>query len=157
ARRRCGIEPMSKRFDARTRTALADAVEADARQLFEEKRTEMERARALDAKTIVIEFARGGPAGATPPLAPPIGYQLALARLDDAILARAAILYIWVTPEESRRKNEERATRGAEGDASILHHGVPHRVMLEDYGIDDMAYLIETSDRPGTVRIASRG
>ena len=29
--------------------------------------------------------------------------------------------------------------------------------MLGDYGMDDMAYLCDTSDRPGTVQVATRG
>lgn len=157
ARSKVGAAPKLASLDRHTRTALADAVEADARQLLDDKKAEMARGRDLTGKTIVIEFARGGPQGAKPPLPDPLGYQYSLARLSDAILERASILYIWVTPEESRRKNEARAKPGREGDASILHHGVPIRVMLEDYGTDDMAYLIDTSDRPGTVLVQAHG
>lgn len=157
ARAKVGADSRFGKLDARTRAALADAIEPDARQLLDAKKIEMQRGRDLASKTIVIEFARGGPDGAKPPLPAPLGYQYSLARLADAILERAAILYIWVTPEESRRKNDERARPGRDGDASILHHGVPIRVMLEDYGTDDMAYLVETSDRPGTVRVETRG
>ncbi len=105
----------------------------------------------------MIEFARGGPQGASMPLSPPFGYAYSFACLSDEILRRAAVLYIWVTPEESRRKNDERAKPGLEGDASILHHGVPIAVMLGDYGTDDMGWLIEQSDRPSTVRVETRG
>jgi hypothetical protein len=157
ARAKVGAEPRFGKLDARTRAALADAIEADARHLLDEKKAEMQRGRDLAGKTIVIEFARGGPDGAQPPLPAPLGYQYSLARLSDPILERASILYIWVTPEESRRKNEARAKPGRDGDASILHHGVPIRVMLEDYGTDDMGHLIETSDRPNTVRVETRG
>jgi hypothetical protein len=139
------------------RATLADRVEPDARHLLDEKRLEMSKATDLRDKTIVIEFARGGPQEATMPLEPPLGYSYSLARLSDPILERATILYIWVTPEESRRKNEARAKPGQEGDASILHHGVPLAVMLGDYGTDDMGWLIDGSDRPGTVRIEARG
>ena len=156
ARAKVGAVPKLNTLDRHTRAALADAVEADARQLLDDKKTEMQRGRDLNGKTIVIEFARGGPHGATPPLPDPLGYQYSLARLSDAILERASILYIWVSPEESRRKNEARAKPGREGDASILHHGVPIRVMMEDYGTDDMAHLIETSDRPNTVCVRTR-
>jgi hypothetical protein len=34
---------------------------------------------------------------------------------------------------------------------------VPIAVMLGDYGTDDMAHLIETSDRPDMVRVETRG
>ena len=40
---------------------------------------------------------------------------------------------------------------------SILHHGVPMAVMYSDYGCDDMAWLLETSDRPHTVRVEGEG
>lgn len=157
ARTKVGADPCFAKLDAPARTALVDAIEADARHLLDEKKAEMHRGRDLTGKTVVVEFARGGPDGSTPPLPAPLGYQYSLAQLSDAILERASILYIWVTPEESRRKNEARAKPGRDGDASILHHGVPIRVMLEDYGTDDMTYLIDSSDRPGTVRVETRG
>ena len=109
----------------------------------------------LDGATIVIEFARGGPEGATAPLPHPLGYEHSLAALSPDILDRASILYVWVTPEESRRRNEERAVPGRDGDASILHHGVPEAVMRGDYGMDDIGYLAETSPEPGTIAVRS--
>jgi hypothetical protein len=157
ARRKVGAEPAFGKLPPEVRGALAAAIEADARQLLDDKRAEMAKGADMSGKTVVIEFARGGPDGRRPPLAAPLGYQYSLGRLCDGILQRARILYIWVTPEESRRKNEERAKPGRDGDASILHHGVPICVMLGDYGMDDMAYLVDASDRPGTVRVESRG
>jgi len=105
--------------------------------------------------TVVIEFARGGPEGASMPLPAPTGYRYSLSLLSPDILARAVILYVWVTAEESRRKNRERAQPGADG--SILHHGVPEVVMRTEYGVDDMAWLLETSEVPGTVSVEAHG
>ncbi|MCK4857479.1 MAG: hypothetical protein KAT58_05900, partial [candidate division Zixibacteria bacterium] len=48
--------------------------------------------------TLLIEFSRGGEAP----------YQPALSRFDPAILKRAAIIYVEVSKEESRRRNEAR-------------------------------------------------
>ncbi len=106
----------------------------------------------LDDKTIIIEAARGGPNGSAFPLTPPQGYQYSLEQFSDNILDRASILYVWVTPEDSRRKNIERGK--PDGQSSILHHSVPMEVMLGEYGLDDMEYLIEQSGRPDTVEIS---
>lgn len=102
-------------------------------------------------KTIVIEAARGGPNGAAFPLTPPLGYASMLQQLSERILERASVLYVWVDPAESRRKNVERGR--PDGQGSILHHSVPLEVMLGQYGCDDIGHLLETSDRPGTVRV----
>lgn len=155
ARRAVGAAPELGRLAPDRRRDLETALEPEARQLLDDKLAGIPD--SLKGKTIVIEFARGGPQGSSMPLDPPYGYEYSFGRLSDMILGRASILYIWVTPEESRRKNEERARPGRDGDASILHHGVPIKVMLGDYGTDDMGYLIETSDRPGTVRVETRG
>lgn len=93
--------------------------------------------------TVIIEFARGGPSGTEFPLPEPHGYGFSLSFLSRDILRRASVLYVWVTPEESRRRNRERAQPGREGDASILHHGVPEVVMHEEYGSDDFGWLLE--------------
>lgn len=93
--------------------------------------------------TVVIEFARGGPEDIEPPLPDPYGYEFSLRHLSPDILRRAAALYVWVTPQESRRRNVHRAIPGLEGDASILHHGVPELVMRGDYGVDDFLWLLE--------------
>ncbi len=109
------------------------------------------RQRWSAASTIVIEFARGGPAGSSLPLPHPYGYRPSLAALSPAILAHAAALYVRVTPEQSRAKNRERAR--PDGEGSILHHGVPEKVMHREYGTDDFLWLLDTSDRPGTVGV----
>lgn len=155
ARMKVGAEPRLGLLGADARRKLESALESEARDLLKEKLAGIPE--TLEGRTIVIEFARGGAQGSTPPLAAPFGYQYSFSRLSDEILRRASILYIWVTPEESRRKNDERAKPGRDGDASILHHGVPIAVMLGDYGTDDMGYLIDSSDKPGTVRVETRG
>jgi hypothetical protein len=93
--------------------------------------------------TVLIELARGSPEGVEPPLADPYGWAFSLRYLSPDILRRAAALYVWVTPEESRRRNVDRAVPGLEGDASILHHGVPEVVMRGDYGVDDFLWLMD--------------
>jgi hypothetical protein len=109
----------------------------------------------LEGKTAVIEFARGGPEGTTPPLPPHHGYAASLPRFSSELLERAAILYIQVTPEQSRGKNRQRSRPGADG--SILFHGVPEKVLRSEYGTDDMQWLIERSPRPDTVQVEARG
>jgi hypothetical protein len=104
----------------------------------------------LKGKTIVIEMARGGANGAAFPLTPPRGYEYALSKLSETILDRSSILYVWVDPAESRRKNLERAK--PDGQGSILHHCVPMEVMLGDYGCDDIDHLLKTSGKPGTIK-----
>jgi hypothetical protein len=93
--------------------------------------------------TVVIAFARGGPTGTTPPLTAPHGYAFSLSFLSADILRRACALYVWVTPEESRRRNRERAHPVRGGGTSILHHGMPEVVMHEEYGMDDFHWLLE--------------
>jgi hypothetical protein len=89
------------------------------------------------------------------PLPDPLGYRASLARLSPDLLERSSILYIWVTPEDSRRKNFERTDPNDPG--SILNHGVPIEVMMQDYGCDDMAWLIGHSAVPGTVTVEAHG
>ncbi|MCS6914248.1 MAG: hypothetical protein RMK29_19670 [Myxococcales bacterium] len=153
ARSRVGAKPAFVSLPPAVRARLQDALEREAAELLESKNAGIPE--TLQGRTVVIEFARGGRQGATMPLPAPFGYRYSLSRLSPQILQRASILYIWVTPEESRRKNAERADPNNPG--SILHHGVPMRVMLEDYGCDDMEWLISQSDRPGTVRIEAHG
>ena len=136
-------------LDDRTIAGVAARLDQECRNMLEEKHRNYPD--TLQGKTLVIEFARGGPAGSEMPLPAPLGYGYSLSRLSEDILKRSVILYIWVTPEESRRKNEARTDPNDPG--SILHHGVPHEVMMKDYGCDDIAWLLETAERPGTVTV----
>lgn len=153
ARGKVGAEPAFGRLAPALRAELVAALEPEATDLLRDKNAAVHD--TLEGKTVVIEFARGGPDGATKPLPAPLGYQYSVAMLSDEILKRASILYVWVEPEESRRKNHERTDPNDPG--SILNHGVPMAVMLVDYGTDDMAWLIDNSGRPDCVKIAARG
>ncbi len=141
ARSAVGALPGLGMLDTRARRRLAAALEEEALELWTDLADSVES--WSDGDTVVIEFARGGPDGAAMPLTPPLGYAYSLGELSEDIVARSSILYVWVTPEESRRRNDERARPGRAGDASILHHGVPGAVMLDDYGSDDLPWLIE--------------
>lgn len=140
ARVLAGLEPAIEGLAPMTQKRLANALEQEARTVFDDKRAAVPA--SLEGKTVVIEFARGGPEGSSLPLPAPYGYRYALSQLSDEILERASILYVWVEPEESRRKNIERAVPGRDGDASTLHHGVPEAVMRNDYGTDDLMWLL---------------
>jgi hypothetical protein len=133
----------------RVRVKVADAIEAECRREVDARNAQAREGAA--GRTVVIECARGGPNGAAFPLTPPQGYGAAFAQLSEAILERAAVLYIQVEPAESRRKNVERGK--PDGAGSILHHSVPLEVMLGEYGTDDMAYLRGLSPRPDTIAV----
>lgn len=153
AARRVGGRVLLGDLDPSAQRALAAALEKEAQALEQEKHDAASQ--SLEGKTVVIEFARGGPLGAAMPLPAPFGYRYSLSRLSPEILQRAAILYVWVTPEESRRKNEARADPADPG--SILHHSVPHDVMVNDYGCDDMDWLEKSARVPGTVSVEAGG
>ena len=113
------------------------------------------RPTSLADKTVVIEFARGGPQGSSMPLKAPHGYLYSLAQLAPEILEKAAVLYVWVEPEESRRKNLARAVPNAEN--TVLFHAAPESVMINDYGCDDIAFLLETGKVPNAITIPAHG
>jgi len=139
--------------DEETRKKVAAKLEEECRKLTIER--EGQAAQDLAGKTVVIEFARGGPHGSPLPLPDCFGYKYSLAQLSEAILEKATILYIWVTPEESRRKNENRTDPNDPG--SILHHGVPIEVMMNDYGTDDLEWLEGQAEKPNTVPVEAHG
>lgn len=134
-------------------SCLAESLEAEAAAMLAAKHDAYPQ--SFENKTVIIECARGGPDGAALPLTGTFGYQYSLPQFCPEILEKAVVLYIWVTPEESRRKNCDRADPDDPG--SNLHHGVPMAVMLGDYGCDDMHWLMEHSEKPGTVTVRAWG
>jgi len=149
ARAKVGLPEALGDVPYRVRCRVADAMEEECRKELDYRNRICSE--GLAGKTIIMEAARGGPNGATFPLTPPHGYAYSFSRFSDAVLDRASILYIWVSPEESRRKNQERGR--PDGQSSILHHCVPLEVMLGEYGCDDMDWLVAQSSRPDTVKV----
>ena len=144
-----GIDPRIAMLSEDVINSLAESLEEEAKEIV--MSVESQFTDDLEGKTIVIECARGGPDGSELPLPEGYGYQYSLTLLSDQVLKDAVILYIWVTPEESRRKNSERANPDDPG--SNLFHGVPLAVMLNEYGCDDMTYLLEHTEVPRTITI----
>jgi len=152
ARIKSGLKPVffdndNLIFDKDTYLKIKEKLQKESKQLIDMKNREIPD--DLNGKTIVIEFARGGADGSVMPI--PYGYENSLRVLAREILQDAVILYIWVTPEESRRKNFERSDPNDPG--SILNHSVPIEVMMQEYGCDDMQYIIEKSDKKGYVKV----
>ncbi|HAF94732.1 MAG: hypothetical protein A2021_00605 [Elusimicrobia bacterium GWF2_52_66] len=150
---KAGISPRLSALDAGTITIITAALEKEARSMLDEKHAAYPA--SFEGKTIIIEAARGGAHGSAMPLAAPFGYRYSLGEFAPEIIKKAVILYVWVTPEESRRKNTARTDPNDPG--SILHHGVPMEVMMNDYGTDDMDWLEKNSEVPGTVTISAGG
>lgn len=144
-----GAPPGLSRLEPEVLAILTDALEEPATTFAQTRAT---TAPPRDA-TVVIEFARGGPKGADFETLAPRGYRHSLSLLRPEILEQAAILYVWVTPEDSRRRNRDRAR--PDGDASILHHRVREKAMLLDYSCDDFAWLLDHSEQPGTVTVTT--
>lgn len=149
AREKSQLAPVMGDIPWRIRMAVGEALEAECRRDLEARNAQA--AQGAKGRTIVIEAARGAPNGTGFPVTPPHGYGASFQQLSTQILERAAVLYIWVDPAESRRKNIERGLPNAQG--SILNHSVPMEVMLAHYATDDMAWLIEQSDRKDMVKV----
>ncbi len=150
---KCGIKPRLALLADSIAAAIKTDLQAEADKIIDEKQSSYPD--SFDGKTIIIEAARGGSQGSLMPLSGAYGYQYSLAQFDPQILQQASILYIWVSPEESRRKNADRANPDDPG--SNLFHGVPMAVMLGDYGCDDMMYLCQASERPDTITVPADG
>lgn len=148
-----GLPPRLAMLDEDVRNRIAESLKDEAERIFREKEAQIPE--SFEGKTIVIECARGGPDGSSMPLTGEYGYQYTLSQFAPDLLKDAVILYIWVTPEESRRKNNERANPDDPG--SNLFHGVPLSVMLGDYGCDDMQYLRENAEVPDTITVKTFG
>ncbi len=82
--------------------------------------------------TTLIEFSRGSEHG---------GYSEAFQHLSDEVLARAAILYVHVSFEESLRKNRRRFN--PDKPDSILEHALDDDKMDRLYRNDDFAAIAE--------------
>lgn len=153
AREKANLAPVFKFLDPDVKRLIAKKIENEAQKIIDEKIDTASK--DLSDATIIIEFSRGGPSDSTFPLPYPYGYGVALSLLDESILKNSAILYVWTTPEESRRKNEAR--RDPNDPGSILRHCVPLSVMYTDYGCDDIDYLISTSKIKGTINVETKG
>jgi hypothetical protein len=79
-----------------------------------------------EAHTVILEFSRGSEHG---------GYRAAYENLSDPVLGQAAVLYVRVSYQESRRKNRIRFNP-ARPD-SILEHGLPDARLEHLYRGDD--------------------
>ncbi len=148
-----GLPPRNSLLKPEVKKAVAAKIEDEARKMLDEKHAQYPD--SFENKTIIIECARGGSDGSVMPLTGTFGYQYSFPLFCPEILENAVILYIWVTPEESRRKNNARANPDDPG--SNLFHGVPMSVMLGDYGCDDMEYLIDHSELADTITVESCG
>ena len=147
------MKPMIAQLDEDVHKKIAEELEDEARALLDEKQSQY--CEDMSDKTIIIEFSRGGNDGASMPLTDTFGYQYTYSMMSPDLLKNAAILYLWVTPEESRRKNEARYDPNNPG--SSINHKTPDKVMYYDYGCDDIVYMKETSDKPDTIKVEAWG
>ena len=95
-----------------------------------------------DEHTTIVEFARGTEHG---------GYAAAFPHLSDELLAKAAIVYVNVSFEESLRKNRRRFN--PDRPDSILEHGLPDEKLERLYGEDDWHSF--TADDPEFITVRS--
>jgi len=91
--------------------------------------------------TALIEFSRGSEHG---------GYREAFNHLSEEILKKAAILYIDVSYEESKRKNRRRFN--PDKPDSILEHGLPDEKLERLYKEVDWHDLSKADPRQVTIK-----
>ena len=144
-----GINPRLTYLKPEIRKELTSKLEKECRKLLDEKHAQYPE--TLENKTIIVEMSRGGAENASLPLQDPFGYQYTLRQFCPEILSNAAILYIEVTPEESRRKNRERFDPNNPGDS--VAHMTPELVMIKNYGIDDIPYLRSQTEKENTITV----
>ncbi|PIU22834.1 MAG: hypothetical protein COT13_06335, partial [Chloroflexi bacterium CG08_land_8_20_14_0_20_45_12] len=140
---RAGARMKLGRLPSDVRKLLASHVAVSAESKMQKLSKSCRRDISGKNKTAIIEFSRGADASLPLPLDPPFGYRFALSRLNPDILKKASILYINVSPEESRRRNAERAVLPPGCTDTTLFHGVPTEVMLRDYGRDDFMAMCD--------------
>jgi hypothetical protein len=88
-----------------------------------------------DDGTVIIEFARGVADG---------GFRHAYQQLSEAVLSRAAILYIQVTYAESQRRNDARFEEALAH--SVLAHRVPEEGLIRFSAEHDWLELTDGRD-----------
>lgn len=145
AQRMAGVKPAFMRLPEDVQAELAKQVESEAAKVEKTFAKECPHVTGNTDRSLIIEFSRGAAIGSLKPLDPPYGYEFSMSRLHPEILEKAAVLYIKVTPEQSRIKNTKRAVPPPGCTDTTLFHGVPMAVMLNDYGCDDLEWLLQNS------------
>ena len=155
ARAKLEIPSLLGDLPAKAIWSLEAAIEKDAREFAHAKYSSIPA--SLEGKTVFIEFSRGGAHGSKFPLPPPYGYQYTWSLLSPEILSGAAVLYIYITPEQSRAKNTARGKESTSTSSTSteagkyvlsLNHSVPDYVMFNEYGCDDVHYLLTKGNTP---------
>lgn len=123
---------------------LVDSIDEKCGKVFNEKERVIPP--SFEDKTIIIEFSRGGSEDDVRELKTdffaslPYGYRAAFPCLTPVMLEDAAILYVGVSPEESRKRNLDRFD--PKDPNGTLGHMVPEKVMRECYAGDDIGELL---------------
>ncbi|MFH1790030.1 MAG: hypothetical protein ABH832_03120 [bacterium] len=109
-----------------------------------------------DKCTVLVEISRGVGIDCTHfPASPPMGYEYAFSQMLPEVLERAGVLYVHVTPAESKHRNTSR--RLNVGHLSGQHSFVPDKVMRECYERDDVRHLVEQSGQRNAIKVACLG